>query len=376
MRINTVIKTIIWNVFFIFVAVIVVELIFGNWFSSKDLTTLNILRDRTWHYDFYYPGIPNQERKITYSRDYWGLRGDFTDPVNIDLLTVGGSTTDQRFISDGFTWQDVLQRKFNETGQHVKIANAGVDGRTTFGHQHDFNYWFAQIEELQPRFIMLYVGINDMFFSRQNSSKDSLYLAQNTWQEKVKLNSAVYAFARSVLGSYIVIKRDIGHTTIDYSNAQWTSVALQSDYSARLAKRLAGYSKRFNLLLQKIEKMGATPIVVSQPRGDARVINGQLHGLVSVSPRSGKSFIDSDLGELGADTANGMDYHHILSLFNAISLERCEQHSGICIDLANQLEFADGDFYDQAHNTRQGAKKIGEFLYAELRGRINEGNDF
>lgn len=39
---------------------------------------------------------------------------------------------------------------------------------------------------------------------------------------------------------------------------------------------------------------------------------------------------------------------------------------GICIDLAKELTFEDEDFYDGAHNTPQGAKKIGRYLYTKL----------
>lgn len=42
----------------------------------------------------------------------------------------------------------------------------------------------------------------------------------------------------------------------------------------------------------------------------------------------------------------------------------------VCLDLATELHFADGDFYDFEHNTPQGAEKIGHWLAGKLVGLI------
>ena len=47
------------------------------------------------------------------------------------ILTIGGSTTDQRFVSDGYTFQDYLYINLNK---EFKIYNGGVDGQSTLGH--------------------------------------------------------------------------------------------------------------------------------------------------------------------------------------------------------------------------------------------------
>jgi len=348
------------------IGILLIELCYGNWFVSNDLTNLKILKNRTWHYEINYPGILEQDKKITYTRDRWGLRGNYGTPENIYILTIGGSTTDQRYITDGHTWQDVLTKKFAENTKDIHIANAGIDGRTTFGHLHDFNFWFPNIDKLQPNYILFYVGINDMFFSQPNSSHDQAYLSSQSSITKLKNNSAVYSLAHSLVGTYFSIERNMDHRSIDYTNVVWTNNSIQSNYKQRLDKRLENYRKRYTQLLKMASKLNAVPIIVTQPRGDSKFVDGRLFGLSNVFPRSGMAFYDSELGKLDNTTANGVDYYRILSLFNSISMELCEKINAICIDLANELSFDDKDFYDHAHNTRSGAEKIGEYLYSKL----------
>lgn len=363
-------KLFLWNTILMLVGVFIIELTFGSWFSSNELNNLNILRNRVWHYDFNYPGITENERKIVYSRDRWGLRGDYGAPEDITILTIGGSTTDQRYISDSGTWQEVMMQEFAKIGQSIGIANAGVDGRTSFAHLHDFNLWFPKIKKLKPKFVILYVGINDMYFTQPHPLFDQPYSKPTTLTARLKRNSIVYSLLQTLVGTYRVETRNIGHSAIDYPNAIWTDTPKQSIEKAQIDTRLTLYSEQFGRLLEASTNMGATPIVVTQPRGDSRVIDGQLHGIDHSKSDDTTNINDHVLGALNKDTANGLDYHQILSHFNDASLAQCEDAGGICIDLANELHFGDNDFYDCIHNTRAGAKKIGEFLYIKLKGLI------
>ena len=49
---------------------------------------------------------------INYSRDQYGLRGKYDSVNNIDIITIGVSTSGQRYIADSLTFQRVLQKNF------------------------------------------------------------------------------------------------------------------------------------------------------------------------------------------------------------------------------------------------------------------------
>lgn len=85
------------------VGIAIVELAFGGWLKPAPLTRLLIPKAVTLQYDVS-KLYPASNPVITYSRDPYGLRGRHACPAEVNLLTVGGSTTDQRMLRDGETW--------------------------------------------------------------------------------------------------------------------------------------------------------------------------------------------------------------------------------------------------------------------------------
>jgi hypothetical protein len=57
-----------------------------------------------------------------------------------------------------------------------------------------------------------------------------------------------------------------------------------------------------------------------------------------------------------------------LDEINAATRTVCNEYPDDCrlIDVANDLSFEPGDFYDLVHNTPAGARKLGEFLAPRL----------
>ena len=346
------------------------ELVFGDWFSHDPLRALEIPRNITWRFDLDYRAIDEDAREVTYTRDGFGLRGDYGTPAEIDVLTVGGSTTDQRYITDGRTWQDVLARRFREAGHDVRIANAGLNGRTTYGHLHDFDRWFPRIPGLAPAYVLLYVGINDMFADRPHYRWDRVLRRDRSIAGLVAERSALYGLYREAAHRVETRRRSIRRRSASDPGATWTDEPLLDRHGERLASRADGFRARLDELLERVEAMGAVPIVVTQPRGDYRLVDGRVIGLADTQPSARSLHQDSAMGRLMPGTANGVDYYRMLSVFNDISLAQCQRSNGICIDLANELVFEPGDFYDPTHTTIDGSRKIGEFLHARLRDHL------
>jgi hypothetical protein len=130
--------------------VLVLEILFGSWFSNdgwERALALNIPVNLRVVYDA--SDLYDGGQRVVYTRDEYGLRGSYGTPADIRILTVGGSTTNQRSITDGRTWQDELARALRERDIHAPVANAGVEGHSTFGHLASFRYWFP----LHQRFL-------------------------------------------------------------------------------------------------------------------------------------------------------------------------------------------------------------------------------
>ena len=67
----------------------------------KDKKNRELIFDSSNLYD-------DESTKIIYSRDKLGYRSRSKNSNRSIVLTIGGSTTDQRHVSEGETWQDVL----------------------------------------------------------------------------------------------------------------------------------------------------------------------------------------------------------------------------------------------------------------------------
>ena len=115
----------------------------------KIISKANILRNFEFQYD-----ISNLYKSkvssVSYVRDEFGLRDNCYEIEDIDILTIGGSTTDQRYLSDNDTWTNQLQKHFEKNNKNFKIANAGIDGQSTIGHIWNFVNWFPNIKNLKP----------------------------------------------------------------------------------------------------------------------------------------------------------------------------------------------------------------------------------
>src|SRR5882762_7515216 len=72
-----------------------------------------------------------------HTKNSLGFRGP--DPPKdfarrLTVLTIGGSTTESLFLSDGKTWTDAMARRLQQSFPDIWVNNAGLDGQSTYGH--------------------------------------------------------------------------------------------------------------------------------------------------------------------------------------------------------------------------------------------------
>lgn len=341
-----------WNLCVLLVGTIAIELAFGEWLVQGKLNHLNIPKNVTINNrQSLYP--PFKNNTIKYTRDKYGFRGKYTDPDRIDILAMGGSTTDQRYISDGSTWQDVIGRVLSLPGRNLTVVNAGVDGHTTYGHIKSFDYWFPNIPKFRPKAMLFLVGVNDLFISRQ-SDYDNL-VGSTSLRALIQEKSALYhlfRLAKGMLQARISIK--VAHTRTDFSSLKWANHGyLEIPASHLLQQSNRAYAARLNKLCRQVRSVGATPIFVTQHRADYRVVDGNIIGVDYIRSFKGAKY-------------NGVDMHSMMNSVNKTTMEQCRKCEAICIDLAEEIEFEDGDFYDFLHTTPSGSEKIGKVIAQNL----------
>jgi len=125
------------------------EIIFGTWMFGPKYGFLNIPRNTVRQFDVssLYPG----GGIITYSRDRHGFRGPYADVSKIDLLVMGGSTTNELYMDDSKTWSARLAHRFAGAGNPKTVVNAGLEGQSTVGHLKNFDVWFPKAQFAKRR---------------------------------------------------------------------------------------------------------------------------------------------------------------------------------------------------------------------------------
>jgi hypothetical protein len=347
-------KVVSINLFILAIALLLIELILGGWLRKDNkVESLNIIRDQSFSYNCNL--YSDSSIIIKYSRDKFGLRGrsSFNQPEKIDILTVGGSTTDQRYINDGNTWQDVIETCYKNDGKKMIISNAGVDGQSTFGHIKSFQIWFPKIPKLKPRYIIFYIGINDFYRIADNSSFD--ILKESVYKKSIADNSILFNFYRKMRNWRISYVYGIGHEKISFSKYTYTNQPMASkELYDFYDENIIGFKNRISLLVEHSKSLGAEPIFVTQPSMRYKLDSlGTILGVSDTTYVEGMPF-------------NGVDYYHLLNKLNNAIYNICKDKYTY-IDLTNAPIWEEKDFYDFYHNTPSGAKKIGSFIYEKIK---------
>ncbi|MCK5131366.1 MAG: hypothetical protein KAR40_04365 [Candidatus Sabulitectum sp.] len=356
-------KIVAVNVAVMLVMITIIELVFGNWINPNNLNQLNIIRDTQVHYSL--DGLYSFESDVVvYTRDRWGLRGEYPDVDCIDILTVGGSTTDQRYIPDSLTWQNILHNEFEANGKEVWVVNAGIDGQSTRGHIKNFDWWFPGIPNLSVKYYLFYVGVNDYYKGAGHVDDELLAAPVQSELENIAgviaSRSALYYLNRVVNGIILARVYGLAHNTAhhayrEFSTENWIDQPLASNYEAIMKNRLDAYEQRLNVLCERVASVGSIPIFVTQS-------SGRVYDFVD-----GQLLAAPDISQYEGHRTNGVDYYYMSRLLNGATQKVCQENGGIFINLDAELDFnIHDDFYDRCHNSPSGTDRIGKYLYTKL----------
>jgi len=312
--------------------IVLLELIFGSWNQQDEWSktrALNIVRDVEINYKAEH--IYGQKMPIvSYKRDKNGLRGSCTEPEKIDILTIGGSTTDQRLVPEGETFQDILQALMERNKYELCVANAGFDGHSTFAHIEAFRTWFPLINGLRPKYVLFYVGINDAPF---RDRPDTGFYSENNWDpnessiiNSLRLNSAIYGLLRTFRNHFFgrespTYFSSAGHSTAPPADVDYTAGDESNNLAEQIKANTERFEKRFKKLLSLSRAYGAKPICVSQPHLYTKNFNGHKKGLAVAFRYEGVEY-------------NGLDFEASIAALNASMKALCLENDGFFIDIA------------------------------------------
>lgn len=365
-RCYSALKIVAVNVLILLVGLVIVELIFGSWFSNTHALH-QFTKPRNVSFVTRNP-VGGEPQSIRYTRDANGFRGLDAPLDRIDIIAVGGSTTEQRYIDDDLTFEQELKRRFAADGRKIVVVNAGIDGQSTIGHIQNFGSWFEVLPGLKTRYILFYIGINDLMKIAPNAIYDKVEA------DTKRLRVQLYIREKSVFYQlYLIAKYHFepapyfhgeGRQFIATGGALVTEPSVAQFQTPELTMSLKGMQQRVRELDALTRKIGAQSIFVTQRSARWDRQGGKLVGIPRYDPRGGSEFA-------AFGPVNGIDVFHIEKIFADATMATCKSLQAICINLMDEITFdLARDFYDPVHTTASGSKAIGAYLYNQLRGRI------
>jgi len=322
------------------------ELYLGNWSSTRvsgGFCNVALTNSGESIYGF--------AKAIHYARDSQCMRGRY-DRLSLDVITVGNSTADQRYLTDGDTWQDSMVRCFRQNGRSLSIANAGLDGQSTIGHLRNFEHWFPQLAS-QPKFYLFYLGLADLYRKKANGFFDDQVLPLDRNLNKIRARSALYHEYKILFENKRSGPIPDAHHRLDFDSMAYTEKGLISDFSFHSDYIRRDFLPRLEALMTATRALGSQPIFVTQRSYNWRRLNGRVLGAAN-------RFSLDELVEV-----NGVDRYVMENAIAAAILSFCKERGLVCMD-ARPAVGAPEDFYEWSHNTPLGAEKLGSYIAAGL----------
>lgn len=293
-----------------------------------------------------------------HTKNSLGFRGP-EPPHDFDrrlrILTVGGSTTECLFLSDGKTWTDRMARHILAIDPTAWVNNAGLDGQSTNGHLvllRDF------VVALKPTIVIFLVGTNDVGLESANGY-DSALVAPKTIARRVQTfvldHSEVAAVAQNTYRAAWTRQRGFGHSQIDVTTLPRRTIddqTIDQTLQEHRTRYLDGYAQRLSRLAELCRSNGIQPVFVTQPAlfGDA------------VDSATGIDLSTVQVNGRG----NGTLEWRLLEIYNDATRRVAAAQGLLLIDLAREMPKDSRLFYDFLHFTNEGAAQVGDIVAEHL----------
>lgn len=307
-----------------------------------------------------------------------GFRGEEkSDSSLINIVTIGGSTTECLYLSQSETWPALLEKYLNKNNHNrYRVFNGGRSGLNS-------NHHLLQIKKLLEAYnwvdiIIVSEGINDLQYALSLGNNYKKEDVQEIYNESFLIspvNDMLPLYKRSYLYMYLAkIKKSI------------------------LTYRLAQDPYGFKYLRWRNNREDASQIINSIPDLDSSLSDFKKNNesMITSAKSKNKRIIfltqpvawDCDMpayqkklcwfGWIGKNQDENTGIYYSLPImkksidkYNASLKEICKERNVECIDLEGVLEKDTTTFYDDCHFNENGARKAARIISRFLNKHIS-----
>ncbi len=273
----------------------------------------------------------------------------------LTIVTVGGSTTECFYLSDGHTWTDLLGRELSHDFNRLWINNAGLDGATTYRHlilMEDY------IDKLRPKVVLFLFGINDVGtgdIAAEETEKQEGHYLRDLWRD-VLYRSEVYCLEQNIYHYLIAQRRGLRHQEINLRKVEVLDHIPEAKAQKILQKyqttSLPYFAARVEKLIKVSRDHGIEPVFITQPT---------LYG-PGVDPVTG---VNLATVRLRNHLSGGLMFK-IVNLYNDVTRQEAQKHGVLLIDLAREMPRDSAYYYDYLHYTEPGATEVAAIIDRHL----------
>jgi lysophospholipase L1-like esterase len=314
-------------------------------------------------YTFHNDGASKLDPVTHHTKNSLGFRGpdppkDFSKRLTV--LTIGGSTTECLFLSDGRTWTDQMARRLAPSFPDLWVNNAGLDGQSTYGHLillRDF------VDDLHPRVAVFLIGANEIGLDASNPYDTSLLPPPSAIRSAASFltdHSELAGLAQNLLRVSRAHSAGFGHVQIDLTTIRHLEhdPAYTAATIATFSAALPSFAARVAAIVEECRRHGIEPVLITQPwlNGDA------------IDPATGVNL--ATIQVRGA--ANGRLWWQVQERYNDVTRQTAAAHGVLVIDAARELPKDSRLFYDFMHFTNAGAARLGDIVATHLEPRLHQ----
>lgn len=299
---------------------------------------------------------PKLDSLIVHKKNGLGFRGsdlpeDFDSRLSI--ITVGGSTTECWYSSEGKDWPAHLAKNLEKSFRDTWVNNAGLDGHSTFGHQVLLNDYLVK---LRPKIILFYAGINDMgtadFNSFDNAAiKGNQQGAMNFLTKQFEVVNIANNIARSLRAKKHQLSHNLEMDLAKEPRMDMTEAEITA-FLEKYRPMASQFEERLLKLVDTCLAYGITPVFMTQP---------VLYG-VGTDSLTG---VDLETIKVWKE-ANGKAVWQLLELYNETTEKVAASRSCSVLDIAGKFPKNSRYFYDLMHYSNEGSELVGQQVWQEL----------
>ena len=312
--------------------------------------------------------MPGISGPIVYSVNEMGLRGPQTNlaDTELDILCVGGSTTECLYVTDEESWPWRLQDKLAASlGNNVFVGNAGKSGELSLHHSYLIrNYPLTS----EFDWVVVLCGINDMgcllrknYTERKQDVPQEALTASFTrmpYYRRLSLTRFVQRWYQTQSNEHVVVQDSAGLWILHRRDLR--KQRLLQNTITKIPEGCEDALKRYRLDLTDVitacRDRGVGVIMLTQPSLYEKTLPHELDALLWRSSPEG-AYSTEVLAEL-------------MERYNQTMRDVCQEASVDIIDLARALPRDTTTFYDDCHFNTSGCERVASAVFNFLESRI------